>query len=74
MHILIDNHRTELGVPNGRNKGRTKGGEGDCNPIGRITITTNCIPYSSQRLTTNQKIYMSGSMAPITYATEDCLI
>jgi hypothetical protein len=48
--ILIAKHQTEPGDPNGRARGRTRGAEGVCNPTGRITISTNQIPQSSQEL------------------------
>jgi hypothetical protein len=58
MQILTVNHWTELRDPNGRVRGRTKGAEGDCNPIGR-TISTNWTIQSSQRLNHQPKsIYM----------------
>jgi hypothetical protein len=41
MCMFIANHHTEHGEPNGRIKGRTEGGEGDCNPIGKTTISTH---------------------------------
>jgi hypothetical protein len=41
MQILIDNHGTEPGDPNGRLRGRAKGTEGDSKPVGRTTVSTN---------------------------------
>ena len=38
MQILTDNYWTEPGDPYGRVRGRT---EGDGNPIGRTTVSTN---------------------------------
>jgi hypothetical protein len=53
MRMLMDNHWTEHGDPNGGVRGRNEGVEGDCNPIGRTTIPTNqhltTVP-SSQRV------------------------
>jgi len=49
MQILTVNHQTEPEDPNGTVKGRTKGVEGVCNPIGR-TISTNLTPQRSQGL------------------------
>jgi hypothetical protein len=46
-----------MGTSNGRARRRTKGAEVVCNPIGRI-ISTNQTTHSSQRLTTNQKVYI----------------
>ena len=53
--------------------GMTEGAEGDCNCIGRTTISTNRTHQSFQELNYHQSIYMKGSMAP-TYVAEDCLI
>jgi len=39
VRILIANHQTEPGDPNGRVRGRIEGAKGDCNPIGRKTIS-----------------------------------
>jgi len=41
---------TENWVPNGGVRGRTEGSEEACNPIGRITISTNQMPQRSQGL------------------------
>jgi hypothetical protein len=40
IQILLASHLTEPGNPNRRARGRTKGAEGNCNPIVR-TISTN---------------------------------
>jgi len=50
--------------PNGRERGRIEGAEGDCNPI-RRTISTNW--------TTNQRMYMEGARILDTYVAEDGL-
>jgi hypothetical protein len=42
------NHWTEPSDSYGRVKGRTEVAEGDCNPIGRTTISTKWTPQSSQ--------------------------
>jgi hypothetical protein len=42
MQILTSNHRTEPRDPSGKVRGRTKGAEEDCNPIGK-TISTNSL-------------------------------
>ena len=39
--VLSANHWTELNVPSGGARDRTKRAEGDCNPIGKTTIWTN---------------------------------
>ena len=41
MQILTANHRTEMGDPYGRVRGRIEETEGDGNPIGRPTVSTN---------------------------------
>jgi hypothetical protein len=64
MQILIANHWTEPRVPNGGDRGRTEGAEGDLNPIGR-TISTNLTTQSSQggnKPQTNQRVYMALDM------------
>jgi hypothetical protein len=56
MQILTANHWTELGDPNGKVRGRTKGSERDYNFIGRTTISTNgTSPQSSQGLNHHPK-------------------
>jgi hypothetical protein len=42
--MLTAKYWTELTVPNGGVRERVKGAEGGCNPIGRITISTNLTP------------------------------
>ena len=59
MQILTANHWSETGDPNGRVMERSEGAEGECNPIGRSTVSTNQMPQSSQGLKHNQRIYMS---------------
>jgi hypothetical protein len=44
MKILIANHWIEVGDQYGRVRGRIEGAEGDCNPIGRRTLSTNLDP------------------------------
>jgi hypothetical protein len=44
MQILRINHWTEVGDPYGRVRGRIEGAEGDGNPIGRPTVSTNLDP------------------------------
>ena len=45
MQILMANHWTEVRDPYGGIRGRTEGGEGDDNPIGRPTMSTNLDPW-----------------------------
>jgi len=47
MRMLVANHRTELVDPNEGIREETEGAEGVCNPVGRITISTNQTPQSS---------------------------
>ena len=68
----IANYQTEPMDPNGRVRGRIEGAEGNCNPIGRTTVSSNHIPQSSQGL--NQQSKSHESMAPGTHVAEDCLI
>jgi hypothetical protein len=44
MKIFRSNYQTMSRNPNVRDKGRTEGGEWNCNPVGRPTISTNLIP------------------------------
>jgi hypothetical protein len=55
MQILTGNDWAEPGDPNGRVRGRTEGAEGNCNPIGKTTISTNRAPQSSQGLNHQSK-------------------
>jgi hypothetical protein len=66
---LAANHWTESRDPNGRVRGRTEGDEGDYDPLGRTTVSTNrTAPQRCQRLNHQPKrIYMGQSMAPATY-------
>ena len=50
---------------------RLKGLEEVCNLIGRTIISTN---QNSRDETTNQRVHMEGSMAPVTYVAEDGLV
>ena len=45
MQILTANHWTEVRDPYGRVRGRIEGAEGDGNPIGRPTVSTNLDPW-----------------------------
>jgi hypothetical protein len=50
MQILTGKHWIELRDPDGRVRGRTKGAEGGCNPIGRTIVLTNYTHQCSQGL------------------------
>ncbi|EDL24446.1 mCG1048826 [Mus musculus] len=52
MQILTANHWTEVRDP----YGRLRRAEGDGNPIGRPTVSTNWTPGSSQRVNRQPKI------------------
>ena len=45
MQILTANHWTEVRNPDGNVRGRIEGAEGDGNPIGRTTVSTNLDPW-----------------------------
>jgi hypothetical protein len=45
MQMLTGNNYTEPRDPYGRVRGRTEGIEGDGNPIGRPTVSTNLKPW-----------------------------
>jgi hypothetical protein len=61
MQVYAAKHWTEYRNPNGEVRARTAGAEGVCNPIGRITITTNQISQSSQGLN-HQPEYTWGDL------------
>jgi hypothetical protein len=61
MWVHVANHQTECRDPNGGVRGRTKGAEGVCNPIGRTTLSTNQIPQSSQGLNHQPKSAHGGT-------------
>jgi hypothetical protein len=44
MQIPTANNLTKVVNPYGRVRGRTKGAEGDCNPIGKRIVSTNLHP------------------------------
>jgi hypothetical protein len=76
--MLIANHWTEHGVPNGVLSGgvreRTVGAEGVCKPIRRRTIVSTNQTPQSQGLSHQPRAYMEGLMAPAAYVAEDGLI
>jgi hypothetical protein len=55
MQILTANHLTEPGDLCVRVRGRTEGAEGDCNTIGRTTLSINWTPQISQELSHQPK-------------------
>jgi hypothetical protein len=66
MQILTVNHWTEPGDPNERIKGTAEGAKGECNPIGRTTVSINQTPQNSQGLN-HQSKSMHGSVHGSTY-------
>ena len=50
-----------MGIPNGRVRGRTEGAEGDCNPKGRTTVSTNWTQQSSQGQNSQPKSTHGGT-------------
>ena len=55
-------------------RGRAEGAEGDCNPVGRTTISTNQTPQSSQRLNHQTKSIHGQFNGSARYVSEDHLI
>jgi hypothetical protein len=79
MQILTANRWTDPRDLNGGVRGRTEGAEGDCNPIGRTTISTNWTTQSSQELNHHTKsihgeIHGSSYIFSYIYIAEDNLI
>jgi hypothetical protein len=72
MEMLAANHQTEHLDQSDRVTGRTEGGEGDCNSIGRTTISRP--PEVPGTKPPTKCIHMEGSIAPAAYIAEDCLI
>jgi hypothetical protein len=69
------NHWTESGNPRGKVRVRTEGAEGDWNPIGKTTVSTNPDPWELPG--TNQRTYLGWSVppTPIHIQQEDyCLV
>jgi hypothetical protein len=76
VQILTANHWAEPRDPNGRVRGRAEGAEGDCNPIGRTTVSTNQTPppeFPGTKPPTKEYTWREP-MAPDTYIAEDSLI
>jgi hypothetical protein len=73
MQMLGSNHQNELWDPGGEAGRRTRGVEGDCNPIGQ-TMSAGQTTQCSQGLDTNHEEYREGSRAPDTYVAEDGLV
>ena len=72
--MLVANHWIEPGVLNGRVGEGTEGAEGICSPMEGATVSTSQTPGAPRDWTTNQRVHMEGSMAPVTYVAEDGLV
>jgi hypothetical protein len=68
--MLLAKHWTKHRVQNGGARERTQGAEGVCSPIGRIIISTNQYPQSSQGI----RVHLEGPMAPAANVAEDGLV
>jgi hypothetical protein len=64
MQKLTVNRWIEVGHQYGRVRGRTEGAEGDYNPIGKTTVSTNWTPQSSQRLSQKPKEHTWADLWP----------
>jgi hypothetical protein len=76
MRMLVANHLTDQGDPNGEVRGKTKGAEGVCNRIGKTTISNNQTPpeLPGTKPPTKEYIQMEEPMALPAYVAEDGLI
>ena len=75
MQILTANHWTEVKGPYGRVRGRIEGEEGDGNPIGRPTLSTNLDPQELPETKPPIRDHTwAGLRSPGTYVAEDCLV
>jgi hypothetical protein len=74
MQILTAIHWTEVGEPYGRVRGRIEGAEGDGNPIGRKTSSTNPEPSELPETKPPTRKHTWLVCVPGTYITEYCLV
>jgi hypothetical protein len=80
MQIPTAKYWIEVEDPYERVRGRIRGCEGDGNPIGRPTVSTNLDPWGFPGTKLHQRAYTGWSepsptyAPPNTYATEKCLI
>ena len=75
MQILTGKHWTEVRDSYGRVRGRIEGAEGDCNPIGRTTVSTNPDPLELPETEPPTKEYIHRLVwAPGTNVVEDYLV
>lgn len=71
MQILTANHWTEVRDPYGRVRGRIEGAEGDGNPIGRPTVSTNLDPWELPETEPPTKEHTwAGPRLPCTYVAD----
>ena len=69
MQMLTANHCTEVGDP------MEELGEGDCNPIGRTTVSTNLDPWELPETKPPTKEHTWAVLwSPRTYVARDCLV
>ena len=64
MQILIAKHWTEVRDPYGRVRGRIEGAEGDGNPIGRPTVSTNLDPWELPETEPPTKEHTQAGLRP----------
>jgi hypothetical protein len=65
--MVAANHYPECGVPEGGVGEGTEGAEGVCSPMEGATVSTGQIPGPPGEWTTNQMMYIEGSMALVAY-------
>ena len=65
MQILTTKHWTEVGNPNGRVRGRIEGAEGDGNPIGRPTVSTNLDLWELSETEPPTKEHIQARLSPL---------
>jgi hypothetical protein len=64
MQILIVNYWTEVRDLCRRVRGRIKGAKGNCNPIGRPTVSTNPGPSELPETKPPTKVYIWTDLRP----------
>ena len=74
MQISTANHQTEPGAPNGRVREMTEGAEGDCNPIGRATISTDRTPQNYRELNHQPKSMHKSVHDSCYVCSRDCRV
>ena len=71
MQILTTKHWTEGGNPNGRVRGRIEGTEGDGNPIGRSSVSTNLDPWQLPEIKPPTKEHTWAGLKPLAHLAQD---